>query len=669
MATPPLAPVVGISPPDDFLPVEHVLGGPWELAVGLAWSPDGSLLAAGCGEGVCLWSMPDKDFSLFGRQPEQSVRGLAFSPDGQRLATVAWNPREDGGNQDIRVWNLLTGELETALSDSGCGYSHSEGGGGGGFDVEFFPDGQTLATLSGQGVRLWDVSTGQLIRTLEIPEQTRVDVRDAVYEEFGEDYELEVLPLLQLYGVAVSPKEPMVAGLSPWLGMWLWNGDTGEVVFSDPRSSVFWGNLSPADAVFTHDGSMVIAADGSLLDVSSWTMKRVFTMPTYVSGADFVEESNRHLASLSPDGSMVIVGGTGSILLSDFHRNWSLLFAGGNAHTAMAFSPDGLTLAALTYGGVPLWDLSGYPPNASPARVTLVDSLGLPMPDVTLFIDRSVAGEDFFHWSTRTDAEGRAALAVTREGYYHFLPAGDSIPRNPRGTPRWLDVPLRAAPDLTLKLIVPPRRHLHKERWPLEISGIRSGSTRVRVQIPEGWGPRSVYLARSTAGRHTYYVWQTRADSSGQAEFAIHTFGRASGFYRLWCRGQLWHSVPLNQGHSQRIELHEDGTFRMARGFPAKAVALPSSLTTALDPASPNPFNSETRLTYRLARSGHVDLRVYNSLGQPVRALESGVRHAGLYESLWDGRDDRGIPLAAGTYLLRLVHPDGVFTRRLLYLK
>ena len=662
--------LVGIAPPDDFLSVEDVLGGPYKRAVGLAWSPDGSLLAAGCGEGICLWSMPEKEFSLFGQEPGHSVRALAFSPDGQRLASVAWAPGEDGSNQDIRVWNLLTSEPETALSDSGYGYW--EGSGGRGFDVEFSPDGQTLATLSGQGVRLWDVLTGQLKRTLKVPEQTRVDVRDEVMEQ---DDPGEVLPFLQLYGVAYSPTEPMVAGLSPYLGVWLWNADTGEVVFSSPRSPVFSGPpFPPSDAVFTQDGSTLIAADGSLLDVSSRTMKRVFTMPTYVLGTDggygdYVEESTRHLVSLSPDGSMVIIGGYGSMLLSEFHGKWSLLFAGTTDAThAAAFSPDGLTLAGLTYGGVSLWDMSGFPPNRSATEVTLVDSLGLSLPGVPLYIERSVAGEDFFHWSTRTDDEGRAALAVTKEGYYHFsILSGDNIPR---GNPHWRDVPLRAASNLTLRLIVPPRRHLQEERWPLEISGIPSGSTRVGVQIPEDWGPRSVYLARSVSGQHSYYVWQARADSSGYAEFAIHTFGRASGFYRLWCRGQHWHSIPLNQGHSQIVELHEDGTFRMARGFlAAKTVALHSSMATALDPGFPNPFNSETRLTYRLALSCKVDLMVYNSLGQPVRDLASGVQHAGRYQLSWDGRDDQGIPLAAGVYLMRLVHPDGVFTRRLLYLK
>ena len=610
--------------------------------------------------------MPDKDFSLFGQEPGHSVRALAFSPDGQKLASVAWRPRENGSNQDIRVWNLLTGELETALSDSGYGYW--EGSGGRGFDVEFSPDGETLATLSGQGVRLWDVATGQLKRTLTVPEQTRVDVR---HEVLGQDYPGDVLPFLQLYGVAYSPTEPMVAGLSPYLGVWLWNADTGEVVFSSPPSPVFSGPpFPPSDAVFTQDGLTLIAADGSLLDVSSRTMNRVFTMPTYVPGADgdYVEESTRHLVSLSPDGSMVIVGGYGSILLSDFHGKWGLLFAGVHATDALTFSPVGLTLAGLTYGGVSLWDMSGFPPNRSAAKITLVDSLGLPMPNVRLYIDRSVAGEDFFHWSTPTDDEGRAVLAVTEEGYYHFsIPSGDYIPR---GNPHWRDVPLRAAPNLTLKLVVPPRRHLHEERWPLEISGIPSGSTRVGVQIPEDWGRRSVYLARSISGQHTYYVWQARADSSGYAEFAIHTFGRASGFYRLWCRGQHWHSIPLNQGHSQVVKLHEDGTFRMVRGpLAAKTVAPHSSMATALDPAFPNPFNSETRLTYRLARSGHIDLMVYNSLGQPVRDLATGVQHAGRYQLSWDGRDNQGIPLAAGIYLIRLVHPDGVFTRRLLYLK
>ena len=99
----------------------------------------------------------------------------------------------------------------------------------------------------------------------------------------------------------------------------------------------------------------------------------------------------------------------------------------------------------------------------------------------------------------------------------------------------------------------------------------------------------------------------------------------------------------------------------------AASPSLPAQ--TALLANYPNPFNSSTRIAYRLAAPGRVRLDIYNALGQPVRALVNRFQAAGEYRVSWDARDQQGATVAAGVYLTRLRHPDGMQTRRLLYLK
>ncbi len=91
--------------------------------------------------------------------------------------------------------------------------------------------------------------------------------------------------------------------------------------------------------------------------------------------------------------------------------------------------------------------------------------------------------------------------------------------------------------------------------------------------------------------------------------------------------------------------------------------------TSGLDPNFPNPFNSITRIAYRLASPGPVRLEIYNTLGQPLRTLVDQVQAAGWYQVRWDARDQGGAVVAAGVYLTRLHHPSGVQTRQLLLLK
>lgn len=68
----------------------------------------------------------------------------------------------------------------------------------------------------------------------------------------------------------------------------------------------------------------------------------------------------------------------------------------------------------------------------------------------------------------------------------------------------------------------------------------------------------------------------------------------------------------------------------------------------------PNPFNPATRVAWALTAPGAVRLVLYDARGRRVRVLAEGPRQAGEYEATWNGTDDTGRRVAAGTYLLRL---------------
>ncbi|MGH3721840.1 MAG: pentapeptide repeat-containing protein, partial [Pseudonocardiaceae bacterium] len=78
------------------------------------------------------------------------VWGVAFSPDGTRLATTS-------ADQTARLWDSTTGEPLLTLT------GHTDGVWG----VAFSPDGTRLATTSFDGTaRLWDSTTGEPLLTL-----------------------------------------------------------------------------------------------------------------------------------------------------------------------------------------------------------------------------------------------------------------------------------------------------------------------------------------------------------------------------------------------------------------------------------------------------------------------------------------------------------------------
>jgi len=81
---------------------------------------------------------------------------------------------------------------------------------------------------------------------------------------------------------------------------------------------------------------------------------------------------------------------------------------------------------------------------------------------------------------------------------------------------------------------------------------------------------------------------------------------------------------------------------------PGGANTAPAVLSVA---NSPNPFGPTTTLHYDLPdHTTALELSIYNLKGQKVRTLANGPSAAGRYRSVWDGRDDRGAPVASGVY-------------------
>ncbi len=75
---------------------------------------------------------------------------------------------------------------------------------------------------------------------------------------------------------------------------------------------------------------------------------------------------------------------------------------------------------------------------------------------------------------------------------------------------------------------------------------------------------------------------------------------------------------------------------------------------TALHDICPNPFNPTTTIRCDLAQASTVTMRIYDLSGRAMRSLLNTRLEPGRHSIAWNGRDDEGRTLAAGTYLVRL---------------
>jgi len=91
--------------------------------------------------------------------------------------------------------------------------------------------------------------------------------------------------------------------------------------------------------------------------------------------------------------------------------------------------------------------------------------------------------------------------------------------------------------------------------------------------------------------------------------------------------------------------------------------------TTELQQNFPNPFNPETQITYSIAKTGDVQLTVYNLIGQKIVDLVNKSQAAGNYNVIWKGINGTGQQVASGLYIYELKTENIILRQKMLLLR
>ena len=152
------------------------------------------------------------------------------------------------------------------------------------------------------------------------------------------------------------------------------------------------------------------------------------------------------------------------------------------------------------------------------------------------------------------------------------------------------------------------------------------------------------------------------------------------GVYHTFDGGASWHAtgVGLPNVVVSDLEYHS-GTETLIAGTYGRSqwtldVAAATSVEIAaanelpapdLLPVQPNPSRAGATVRFALPREARVSVSIHDLAGRRVAALGDGTRSRGVHELVWDGRDDSGARVAAGTYFVRLAGDGVTRTRKL----
>ena len=130
-----------------------------------------------------------------------------------------------------------------------------------------------------------------------------------------------------------------------------------------------------------------------------------------------------------------------------------------------------------------------------------------------------------------------------------------------------------------------------------------------------------------------------------------------------------WHChIISHEDHEMMREYYVGPMPALLPTSPVLAGATETSGVT-LAQNTPNPFNPVTTIGFELKTAGLVDLRVYNVIGQEVRALANRSFPAGAHSVEWDGKDNFGKQLSSGVYFYQLLSGNLVEKKKMLMLK
>ena len=94
---------------------------------------------------------------------------------------------------------------------------------------------------------------------------------------------------------------------------------------------------------------------------------------------------------------------------------------------------------------------------------------------------------------------------------------------------------------------------------------------------------------------------------------------------------------------------------------------VPISNQYSLNNPYPNPFNAQVTIHYTIPNNQPVNISIYDILGNEIRRFQ--YQNTGKQSIIWNGKDQNGVPVSTGIYIVNMKADSFTQSSRILLLK
>lgn len=164
------------------------------------------------------------------------------------------------------------------------------------------------------------------------------------------------------------------------------------------------------------------------------------------------------------------------------------------------------------------------------------------------------------------------------------------------------------------------------------------------------------WVTETENNSYGFHVWRSSA-SAGEYQLITAEMIRAAG-NSTTRREYQWRDTRVEAGQTYYYKLQQIDISGASRFYGPVNVTLSPEIAKPhhfrLYQNFPNPFNPSTTIKYELPAGGIVRLEIFDLSGKRVRILVNEFKDAGSYTTVWDGKDDKGNEVSAGTYFAKI---------------